>query len=112
MRVKDIPKEWNLPLLTLDQILNLYKMNESYIPLHESISPLTILHNQEYISGEIVVFQNSIEQIEHVGFFYPSYKHLCETENPLIRLHSECLTGNVYGSVHCDCKEQFDIALR
>lgn len=30
---------------------------------------------------------------------------------PLIRLHSECLTGDVFGSAKCDCGEQLDAAL-
>lgn len=31
---------------------------------------------------------------------------------PLIRLHSECLTGDVFGSNRCDCGEQLDMALK
>jgi GTP cyclohydrolase II len=31
---------------------------------------------------------------------------------PLVRLHSECLTGDVFGSVRCDCGEQLQVALR
>ena len=31
---------------------------------------------------------------------------------PLIRLHSECLTGDVFGSSKCDCGEQLDAALQ
>ncbi|NBU64503.1 MAG: GTP cyclohydrolase II, partial [Chloroflexia bacterium] len=33
------------------------------------------------------------------------------TQAPLIRLHSECLTGDVFGSQKCDCGEQLDAAL-
>jgi GTP cyclohydrolase II len=31
---------------------------------------------------------------------------------PLIRLHSECLTGDTFGSAKCDCGEQLDAALQ
>ena len=34
------------------------------------------------------------------------------TEPPLIRLHSECLTGDVLGSFRCDCGEQLQLALQ
>jgi GTP cyclohydrolase II len=34
------------------------------------------------------------------------------TEAPLVRLHSECLTGDVFGSRRCDCGEQLDMALK
>lgn len=31
---------------------------------------------------------------------------------PLVRLHSECLTGDVFGSLRCDCGDQLDMALK
>lgn len=33
------------------------------------------------------------------------------TDDPVVRLHSECLTGDVFGSYRCDCGEQLDYAL-
>jgi 3,4-dihydroxy 2-butanone 4-phosphate synthase / GTP cyclohydrolase II len=33
-------------------------------------------------------------------------------ENPLVRIHSQCLTGDVFGSERCDCGEQLELALR
>ncbi len=35
-----------------------------------------------------------------------------DTPAPLVRLHSECLTGDVFGSYRCDCGEQLDAAMR
>ncbi|MCG1043002.1 GTP cyclohydrolase II [Mycetohabitans sp. B8] len=37
---------------------------------------------------------------------------VCQRESVLTRLHSECLTGDVLGSLRCDCGEQLDAALR
>ena len=34
------------------------------------------------------------------------------SENVLVRLHSECLTGDAFGSQHCECGDQLDAALR
>ena len=31
---------------------------------------------------------------------------------PLLRIHSQCLTGDVLGSVRCDCGEQLELAMR
>src|SRR5438552_1117448 len=33
-------------------------------------------------------------------------------ETPLVRIHSECFTGEVLGSLRCDCNDQMDLALR
>ncbi|MFN7470916.1 MAG: GTP cyclohydrolase II [Roseiflexaceae bacterium] len=35
-----------------------------------------------------------------------------KAQTPLLRLHSECLTGDVFGSLKCDCGEQLDAALQ
>jgi 3,4-dihydroxy 2-butanone 4-phosphate synthase/GTP cyclohydrolase II len=41
-----------------------------------------------------------------------SRARLPERENVLVRVHSECLTGDVFGSLKCDCGEQLRAALR
>src|SRR5882724_9971143 len=33
-------------------------------------------------------------------------------ETPLVRIHSECFTGEVLGSLRCDCNDQLDLAMR
>jgi GTP cyclohydrolase II len=34
------------------------------------------------------------------------------TEPPIVRIHSQCLTGDVFGSLRCDCRLQLELALR
>ena len=34
------------------------------------------------------------------------------TEPPLVRIHSQCLTGDVFGSLRCDCRQQLEMALQ
>ena len=46
--------------------------------------------------------------IEHMSVTVP----VAEGSLPLVRVHSECLTGDVFGSYRCDCGEQLDYALR
>ncbi len=33
-------------------------------------------------------------------------------EPPLLRIHSQCLTGDVFHSLRCDCRAQLEIAMR
>jgi GTP cyclohydrolase II len=33
------------------------------------------------------------------------------TSSPLVRIHSQCLTGDVFGSLRCDCRQQLELAL-
>ncbi|HEX8240603.1 MAG TPA: GTP cyclohydrolase II [Allosphingosinicella sp.] len=57
--------------------------------------------------AEIVAFRSDEDGAEHVALLIgtPSGKP------PLVRLHSECLTGDVLGSLKCDCGPQLDSAL-
>lgn len=60
---------------------------------------------------------------KHGKFFIKAYKqdnqeHLAimsenftQIENPYVRVHSECLTGDALGSLKCDCQNQLDLAL-
>jgi GTP cyclohydrolase II len=34
------------------------------------------------------------------------------TEPPLVRIHSQCLTGDVFGSLRCDCRQQLELAMQ
>ncbi len=35
-----------------------------------------------------------------------------KTAPPLVRIHSQCLTGDVFGSLRCDCRQQLELALQ
>ncbi len=58
--------------------------------------------------AEIVAFRSAEEAVEHVALVIgtPDADRV-----PLVRLHSECLTGDVFGSLKCDCGPQLDHAL-
>lgn len=57
----------------------------------------------ESVTGEPATDEPAIDEL---GDALP-----VETGVPLVRLHSECLTGDVFGSYRCDCGEQLDHAL-
>lgn len=61
--------------------------------------------------GEFVLhyFSNTQDDKEHVAFVFGDVKN---KEAVPVRLHSECFTGDVFGSRRCDCGEQLDTALK
>ena len=65
--------------------------------------PLKKAHN-----SKIIMFRNSNGREEHFAIVIG--KGLSARE-PLVRLHSQCLTGDVLGSLKCDCGEQLETAL-
>jgi GTP cyclohydrolase II len=59
--------------------------------------------------AEIVAFRSADDLREHVALVIGEQSG---ERAPLVRLHSECLTGDILGSLKCDCGPQLDAALR
>ena len=57
----------------------------------------------------IVAFYNNHDEKEHVAIVRGD---VTNAENVPVRVHSECLTGDVIGSLRCDCRDQLESALR
>jgi GTP cyclohydrolase II len=60
-------------------------------------------------SFEIVAFWNNRDAKEHVAMIHGD---VLGREDVPTRIHSECLTGDVMGSLRCDCRDQLEYALR
>jgi 3,4-dihydroxy 2-butanone 4-phosphate synthase / GTP cyclohydrolase II len=57
----------------------------------------------------VVAYKSAVDAAEHVALI----KGDLSTDEPvLVRVHSECLTGDVFGSLRCDCGVQIDMALQ
>jgi 3,4-dihydroxy 2-butanone 4-phosphate synthase/GTP cyclohydrolase II len=55
------------------------------------------------------VFESLLDGTEHMAFVRGE---VAGKDDVLVRVHSECLTGDVFGSMRCDCGLQLDLALR
>jgi len=66
---------------------------------------LPIAHEEE---AEIIAFRSIDDLREHVALVLGRPDG---DKPPLVRLHSECLTGDIFGSLKCDCGPQLDAAL-
>ena len=58
---------------------------------------------------EAISYRSMVDKNEHVALVMGDIK---EDEPTLIRVHSECLTSDVFGSIRCDCGDQVDLAQR
>jgi len=61
------------------------------------------------IPVEIVSFNGLTSEKEHIAILFTQPDNL--NNPPLVRIHSECLTGDVFHSSRCDCGEQLDEAI-
>lgn len=56
-----------------------------------------------------IAFENDVDKMEHIALVKGEFK---KGEPVLVRVHSECLTGDVLGSQRCDCGEQLHSAMK
>jgi 3,4-dihydroxy 2-butanone 4-phosphate synthase/GTP cyclohydrolase II len=63
----------------------------------------------EHGSWRIVGYKNDVDPHEHVALVYGD---IGDGEDLLVRIHSKCLTGDVFHSMRCDCGWQLDTAMK
>jgi 3,4-dihydroxy 2-butanone 4-phosphate synthase/GTP cyclohydrolase II len=71
----------------------------------------------EHGSFTAVSYVSKVDGIEHVAFVYGDHANAEEIaesikENALVRVHSECLTGDIFKSARCDCGNQLEMAMK
>ena len=74
---------------------------------HLSIVARARLPTRHAEKGEVVAFRSGGDGAEHVALVIGDPGEA----PPLVRLHSECLTGDLFGSLKCDCGPQLEEAL-
>jgi 3,4-dihydroxy 2-butanone 4-phosphate synthase/GTP cyclohydrolase II len=107
MRLPDLRKfcaEHNLLLSSIAQLIEYRRHNERLVErMGEAAVPT------EFGTFTCVAYKSTIDSIEHLAFV----KGTITGEEPiLVRVHSECLTGDVFGSRRCDCGPQLATAMQ
>lgn len=92
-----------LPLISIEELIAWRQRHEPMIE-HAAQARLPTRHGEFAMH----VYRSRLDGIEHVALVKGDVDG---KENVLVRLHSECLTGDIFGSQRCDCGEQLDQAL-
>lgn len=97
-QLDELAKKWQLPFITIEE-LAIYLSGKGQ---------LTVALPTAYGDFQLSLFEDQ-EQREHLLLSKGDIKN---AEKPLlVRIHSECLTGDVFGSHRCDCGEQLHQAM-
>jgi 3,4-dihydroxy 2-butanone 4-phosphate synthase/GTP cyclohydrolase II len=68
----------------------------------------TVLPTSDCGDFKLVAYENDVDQAQHLALV----KGEIDPDQPvLVRVHSECLTGDVFGSQRCDCGDQLQVAM-
>ncbi|MBM7602023.1 3,4-dihydroxy 2-butanone 4-phosphate synthase/GTP cyclohydrolase II [Virgibacillus halotolerans] len=102
--LQEIAKRFDLKIVTIEALIAYRKVHEKHIKREvETILPT------EFGEFKMVGYSNDLDDKEHIALV----KGDIDEEAPVLtRIHSECLTGDVFGSHRCDCGPQLHEALK
>lgn len=97
-------KQHQLNIVCINDLMT-YRMKSEKLVKEVSSSYLPVRKHGKF---HIHSYQNILNKTEHIAL---RRGDINEEKPVLVRLHSECLTGDVFGSARCDCGRQLDSAL-
>ncbi|MFA5879325.1 MAG: bifunctional 3,4-dihydroxy-2-butanone-4-phosphate synthase/GTP cyclohydrolase II [Candidatus Margulisiibacteriota bacterium] len=106
-RVPDLIKfseKHNLKIITIKDLISYKIKTEHFIKLTGKANLPTIFGD-----FEIFCYEDIINKVNHLALVKGD---ITNEKNVLVRVHSECLTGDVFHSLRCDCGEQLQSALQ
>jgi len=107
-RMPDLEKfaaEHDLKIATVADLVA-YRLRKDLLVHRAAEARLPTDHAGEF---RVVAYRNDVDNFEHVALI----KGTIESDKPvMVRVHSECLTGDVFGSARCDCGEQLQAAMQ
>ncbi|KGG12473.1 MULTISPECIES: bifunctional 3,4-dihydroxy-2-butanone-4-phosphate synthase/GTP cyclohydrolase II [Prochlorococcus] len=97
-------KIWGLKIISIADLIRYRLENERFV-YRKAITKLPSLFGD----FEAIGYQNELDGTEHVALVKGKVGEF--KEPVLVRMHSECLTGDAFGSLRCDCRPQLEAAL-
>ncbi len=107
-RMNDLEKfseKHNLKIATIADLVA-YRLREDTLVQREVEARVPTEHAGEF---KAVVYSNSVDHLDHLALVKGD---ISKAERVLVRVHSECLTGDVFGSARCDCGLQLNAAMK
>ena len=102
--LKNFSEEHGIPLLSVSELIKYRRKHEVLV---ECVSQASI--PTEFGLFTAYVYQSKLDGIEHMALVKGNPEN---TDNVAVRVHSECLTGDVFGSLRCECGLQLKEAMR
>ena len=102
-RLKQIAEKFDFPIITIADLIKYRRYNEKIIEELTNIPFPTM-----YGDFKLKLFEDKIHGDHHVAIIKGNIN---KSKEVLVRVHSQCLTGDIFGSLRCDCGEQLTAAL-
>ncbi len=100
----EFARQHDLKIITIKDMIAYRLQKESLIEVGEEVDLPT-----EYGHFHLIPFRQNSNGLEHMALIKGEWK---EDEPLLVRVHSSCMTGDILGSMRCDCGEQLHKAMQ
>ena len=104
-QLREYATQWGLKLINIADLISYRLANERFVQRQAH----AVLPSQ-FGSFQAIGYRNQLDQSEHIALVKGDPSAL--QQPVLVRMHSECLTGDAFGSLRCDCRPQLEAALR
>ncbi len=102
-QLQEVAKKFDMRIITIKDLIEYRLQRESLVEKGVEADMPT-----EHGHFRIIPFRQKSNGLEHVALFKGEWK---EDEPILVRMHSSCMTGDIFGSRRCDCGEQLHKAM-
>jgi 3,4-dihydroxy 2-butanone 4-phosphate synthase / GTP cyclohydrolase II len=103
--LEEFAAKHNLNIATIADLVA-YRLRQDTLVKREAEARMPTEHAGEFT---VVVYSNSVDRLEHVALVKGD---ISTVDRVLVRVHSECLTGDLFGSSRCDCGLQLRAAMQ
>lgn len=103
-QLMDFAKQYDLKVVSIKDLIAYRLKQESIVEMGEKVDFPTAWGH-----FKLIPFRQTSNGLEHVALIKGEWK---EDEEILVRVHSSCLTGDVFGSMRCDCGDQLHSAMK
>jgi 3,4-dihydroxy 2-butanone 4-phosphate synthase/GTP cyclohydrolase II len=103
-QLQEMAQQWGLKIITIKDLIAYRLKRESIIEVGEEVDMPTA-----YGHFRLIPFRQQSNGLEHMALVKGEWK---EEEPILVRVHSSCATGDILGSMRCDCGEQLHKAMQ
>lgn len=100
----ELAEKWGLCFITIKDLQNYRKVHETFVE-EAAVVQMPTKYGDFVAHG----FMNHLNGEHHVALVKGN---IADGKDILCRVHSECLTGDAFGSLRCDCGDQFAAAMR
>ncbi len=100
----DFARKFDLKIITVKDLIA-YRVKKESLVRRVAVTKLPTSYGSDFTA---ILYANDIDGLNHIALVKGDIR---PDDDVLVRVHSECLTGDVFGSLRCDCGEQLHHAM-